>query len=59
MILSRGHTGQIKGLSLLDDYDFLAGGAIKWPHAGIRYFLISIDLYLSERNLLYTGKSPL
>ena len=26
MILSRGHTGQIKGLSLLGDYDFLTGG---------------------------------
>ena len=25
-------------------------GAIKWSHAGIRYFLINIDLYLSERN---------
>ena len=26
MIFSRGHTGQIKGLSLLGDYDFLTGG---------------------------------
>ena len=26
MILSRGHTGQTKGLSLLGDYDFLTGG---------------------------------
>ena len=26
MILSRGHTGQIKGYSLLGDYDFLTGG---------------------------------
>ena len=25
MILSRGHTGQIKGSSLLGDYDFLTG----------------------------------
>ena len=41
MILSRGHTGQIKGLSLLGEYDFLTGGgAIKWSHEGIRYFLI-------------------
>ena len=48
MILSRGHSGQIKGLSLLGDYDFLTG-AIKWSHEGIRYFLIK-DLYLSERN---------
>ena len=39
MILSRGQTGQIKGLSLLGDYDFLTG-AIKWSHGGIRYFLI-------------------
>ena len=37
-------------------YDLLQG-AIKWSHEGCRYFLINIDIYLSE-NFCFIQVSP-
>ena len=31
--------------------------AIKWSHKESRYFLINIDIYLSDEIVLYTGKT--
>ena len=34
-------------------------GAIKWFHKGLGTFLENIDIYLSERNCVVSGKSTL
>ena len=57
--LPEGFTRQIKGLSLLGDYDFLTGGNKVFP---CRDKVLSdkiLIIILVKEIVLYTGKSPL